>query len=117
MATRTGVDSSVVAMSRIIGLVRRPAERGRRHRAADDTGERDDGEDVRDHLDELRGDQLQTLELDLQRVGRREEEAGEGDALRIPLAEDDRGERDEAAPRGHAVAELMLIEREVRTAE
>src|SRR3954465_13658517 len=51
------------------------AQRCRRDRAADDAGERDDGERVRDHLDELRGDRLRALQLNLQRLRRREQQA------------------------------------------
>ena len=63
------------------------------------------------------GIELQALQLDLQRLRGREQQAREAGARRLPPAEDRRGERDEAAARGHAVGELVLVERQVRAAE
>src|SRR4029079_14348552 len=55
----------------------RASKRGRLHRLADHPGQRDDRQHVGDHLDELRRDRLGALQLDLERLGRGEEEAGD----------------------------------------
>src|SRR5687768_10553758 len=93
------------------------AERGRRHRAPDDAGERDDREEIRDHPHELRWERARALEMDLQRIRGREEEARECHAHRIPATEDHRRERDEPTSGRHLVGELMLVEREINAAE
>src|SRR5687768_18076559 len=74
------------------------AESGGRDGAAHETREGDDCQNVRDDLDELRGNAAHTLQLDLECLRGREEEARGARAPRIPSAEDDRRDRDEAAP-------------------
>src|SRR5690349_5685533 len=100
-----------------IFLVGSPAQRRWRTHPADDAGERDDGEQVRNHVDELRRDERATLELDLERLRRGEEEAGDGSPARVPAAKDSRRERNEAAARRHLRRELVLVEGEVDAAE
>src|SRR3954471_18128920 len=92
-------------------------ERGRRNGASDYPRQRDDGEYIWDHLDELRSNGVRSLQLDLQRLRRGEEQAGERGAHRIPSAEDNSGDGDEPATRRHLVGELMLVEREIHTPE
>src|SRR6476469_2519535 len=84
-------------------------ERRRLHRLPDDPGQCDDRQDVGDHLDVLRRDRLSALKMDLERLGRGEEEAGHRHPLRLPAPEDRRCQGDEAAPRGHLVGELVLV--------
>src|SRR5688500_1010049 len=121
-SVRTTGDSSDDAMSRDMNeasarSVDRFPECRWLHGASDDPGECDDREHVRDHLDELRRDELQPLQADLHRLGGGEQEAGNRDALRVPLAKDDGRKRDESTPGRHAVSELMLVESEVHAAK
>src|SRR5579859_4997875 len=69
-------------------------------------------EDVRNHGYELRWNRAGSLQVDLECLGRREQEASGPDAGWLPAAEDHRGQRDEAAAGGHLIRELVLIERE-----
>src|SRR6185369_11912914 len=87
----------------------RPAEGGGGNRASNEAGKRDDREHVRDHLDELRGNRVRALELDLERFRSSEKQTRQTSPYWIPLTKDDRGERNEATPRRHAVSELMLV--------
>src|SRR3954463_10056895 len=91
---------------------RRLAQCRGRYGAPDHASKCDDREHVRYHLDELRRDGLRPLQLDLQRLGGGEQQTRQPGPDRVPSSEDRRGERDEAAPRGHAVGELVLVERE-----
>src|SRR5258708_6241819 len=95
----------------------RLSQGGGRHRSSDDPREGHDREHVWDHLHELTGDRMRSLEADLKRLRRGEKETRESGSLRIPSAEDGRGERDESASRRHAVSELMLVERQIRAAQ
>src|SRR5688572_1033023 len=79
--------------------------------------QRDERQQVRDHLYELCGQDLRTLQLDLQRFCGREEQARDRGTHRFPAAEDHRRECNEAATGGHLVAELMLIESKVDATE
>src|SRR5260370_19664492 len=92
----------------------RLSQGGGRHRSSDDPREGHDREHVWDHLHELTGDRMRSLEADLKRLRRGEKETRESGSLRIPSAEDGRGERDESASRRHAVSELILAERPIR---
>src|SRR4051794_20704863 len=92
-------------------------ERRRRNGAPDYPGQRDDGEYIRDHLDELGSNGVRSLQLDLQRLRGGEEQAGERGADGIPSAEDNSGDGDESAARRHLVGELMLVERQIHTAK
>src|SRR5579863_816190 len=76
-----------------------------------------DREDVRDHRYELRGNGAGSLQVDLQRFRRREQQASGPDADRLPTAEDHRGQGNEPATGGHLVRELVLIERQERAAQ
>src|SRR5438045_4912315 len=96
-----------------IFLVGDPAQCRWRPHPADDAGERDDGEQVRNHVDELRRDELPGANLDLQRLRRGEEKTGDGSPAGMPPAKDSRGQRDEAATGRHLRRELVLVEREV----
>src|SRR5579859_5463224 len=87
-------------------------EGGGRDGTADYARQRYNCEDVRDHCYELRWNSAGSLQVDLQCLGRREEEASGPDAARLPAAEDHGRERDEAAAGGHLIGELVLIERE-----
>src|SRR3977135_183682 len=60
---------------------------------------------------------MRSLQLYLQRLSGGEKQARQTGPDRIPFAEDDRGEGDEATSRRHAVGELMLIEGEIRAAK
>src|SRR4051812_29596130 len=93
------------------------SQRGGRYGTSHESGERDHREHVRNHLDELRRYQLLALQTDLQRFSGSEQQAPCGDARRIPAAKDRCRERDEAASRGHAVRELMLIQCEIHSAQ
>src|SRR5687768_8245824 len=104
-STRTTGDSSEVAMSSAMApesynerdairsrrgnSVDRLAERRRLHRASHDPGECHDSEEVRNHLHELRRDELQRLQSDLHRLGGSEQDARDRHPLRVPLTEDD----------------------------
>src|ERR1051325_1163676 len=102
----------------LVGTLLRHLTEGRgRHRASDDAGERDDRERVRNHLDELRWNDLRALQLNLHCLRAREEETGEPRARRIPPSENRRGQGDESASGGHLGAELMLVERKVGAAQ
>ena len=69
-----------------------------------DEAQDDDCRHVGDHLEELIGDgDAGHLQTDLQRVAEAEEQAGKQNAARVPAAEDDGGQRDEAAPGDDAV--------------
>src|SRR5262245_27672171 len=99
-STRTAGCSSEDAMSRVMIDAYRASvgglpERRRLDRSPNHASERDDREDVWDHLDELRWHELQRLKPDLHRLGRGEQETGDRDAFRVPFAEDYRRERDE----------------------
>src|SRR5688500_5578833 len=74
-------------------LVGRFSESGRCDRAPHDSGERDDRQQVGDHLDELRRYRVAALQLDLQCFRRSEQETGERGADRIPAAENHRRNR------------------------
>src|SRR5687768_4274237 len=98
-------------------LVGRFSESGRCDRASDDSGERDDRQQVGNHLDELRRYRVAALQLDLQCFRRSEQETGERGTNRIPSAEDHGRDRDEAAAGRHLIGELVLIEGEINPAE
>src|SRR5215218_4851896 len=98
----------------LLGLL---AQRSRRNCPAYDPRESDDGEEVRDHLDELRWDELIALKLNLKRLRCGEEQTRECCTNRIPTSEDDRGDGDESAAGGHLIGELMLIECKKNSAE
>src|SRR5262245_48278407 len=78
---------------------------GWRDRAADQAGDRDQGQDVGNGRDQVGGDVRFTLERPCEREPEAEEQRGDERPARPPLAEDDRGERDEAAPGGHVLLE------------
>src|SRR5471032_2913162 len=85
--------------------------------AADHAGNRDDGEDVRNHRDELRWNYLCGLQLDLQRLRGGEQQTGYSGARRIPASEDNGCESDESSSRRHRIGELVLVERQIYTAQ
>src|SRR5215217_101486 len=87
-------------------LLRDLAERRGRHGATHQSRKRNDRQSVRDHLNELRGDELRTLELDLECLRGGEEQTREPCAHRIPATEDRRGECDEATTSRHLIGEL-----------
>src|SRR5579862_6135747 len=95
----------------IANLMSALPEGRRRDGPANQACQRDDREDVRDHGYELRGNGAGSLQVDLHRFRRREQEASGPGADGLPAAEDHRGQGDEAAAGGHLVRELMLIER------
>src|SRR5689334_11351278 len=70
-------------------------QRRRRHAATDDPRQRDDRERVRDHLHELAGNRMRSLEPDLEGLRGREQQARERRTLRLPPPEDGRRQRDE----------------------
>src|SRR5688572_10147159 len=70
--------------------------------AAAETGEDDDGKDVGHHLQELLRDQI-LRRLDGYGLGEAEEQGGSGGADRVPTAEDERSQRDKAAPTRHVL--------------
>src|SRR5258708_2680245 len=90
---------------------------GGRHRSSDHSREGHDREHVRDHLHELTGNRMRSLQADLKRLRRGEKETRESGSLRIPPPENRGGKCDESASRGHAVRELMLVERQIGTAQ
>src|SRR5207237_738652 len=83
------------------------ANGGGRDRAADDARDGDQRQDVRKGLEEraVVRPALDVLEPGGDRAREAEEERGPEGAERPPPAEDQRGERDEAAPGGHVLAE------------
>src|SRR3569832_2471898 len=88
----------------------RDAEGAGGARGADEAGEDDDGQHVGDDLDELRryllaAEEADALELDGEGLGEAEQQAGEHRLDQAPLAEDERGERDEAAAGAHVARE------------
>src|SRR3954471_19481235 len=100
-----------------VGSVDGFAKRCGLYRPSDHASQRDDGQDVRDHLNELRRHELQRLQTDLHRLRSREKETRNINTFGVPLAEDDGSERDEATPGRHSVGELVLVERQVRAAQ
>src|ERR1051325_411928 len=90
-------------------LVVGEAERARRARLADEAREDDDGQDVGDYLDELRryllAAEVHALKLNGDGLREAEEQAREHRLHGPPLAEDERGERDEATARAHVARE------------
>src|SRR5207248_7035826 len=87
----------------------RDAECARRARLADEAREHDDGQHVGDDLYELvrylLAAEAHALELYGDGLCEAEQEAREHRLHGPPLAEDERGERDEAAPRSHVARE------------
>src|SRR5687768_6928291 len=83
----TGDVSACAAPPWMITSGDRFAERGGRHGAAHDAGEGDDREHVGDHLDKLRRNKLQALELDLECFCCCEQYAGDRDSRGSPVAE------------------------------
>src|SRR5215510_5258685 len=81
----------------------------RRRRAADPPRKHDHRQNVWDHLNELIGNIYSALHSNRDRLGEAEKEAGEERADRIPFAEDQRGQRDEAAPGGHVAGEERIL--------
>src|SRR5918911_669022 len=95
------------------------ANGGRRDRAADDAGDGDQREHVRERVEERAVDVPVVLAEALRERRREPEQKGgpEG-AERPPLAEDERGERDEAPAGGHVLVEgVHEPDRQVRPAE
>src|SRR6267378_1296193 len=85
ISTQSFLPSLAVVMRRSgTSVGRGPAERRGRHRASHHPRQRDDREQVRDHLDELRRDRLRALELDLQRFGGGEQQTREARARGVP---------------------------------
>src|SRR5262249_26857937 len=127
-ATATGI-ASTASVPRTIARMRaglllliRPAVGGGRHRASDDTGDRDEGEDVRERLEQGAGAEDRRRRVDVggghrERERRREPEQARGAERpeRLPLAEDQRREGDEPAAARHLLVERMREpDREVR---
>src|SRR5688572_29298877 len=98
-------------------LLSRLTQRRRRHCPSDYSGQCDDREEVRDHFDELRRDNLISLQLDLKSLGRSEQHTRKPGAHWIPTAEDYRGNRNESAACSHLIGELMLVEGEIHATE
>jgi len=84
-----------------------------------DEAQDDDCRHVGDHLEELIGDgDAGHLQTDLQRVAEAEEQAGKQNAACVPAAEDDGGQRDEAAARDHVQRPAgRVVHRHERAAE
>src|SRR3954466_2186668 len=96
----------------------RPSNSCGADRAADHADERDERERVREGREEVRGDVGLALERDRDRAREAEQEPGAERPERVPLAEDDRGERNESAPCAHVLVERAgEPDREVRAAE
>src|SRR5919201_915166 len=95
------------------------ANGGGRDRAADDAGDGDQREDVRERVEERAVDVAVVLAQALGERGREaEEERGPKGAEGSPLAEDERGQRDEPAPGGHVLVEgVDEADREVGAAQ
>src|SRR6266550_2867757 len=85
-------------------------ERGRRNGPPNHARECDDRERVRNHLDELRRDELRSLQLHLQRFRRRKQQARQRRAEWIPPTKYRGSKGNETTARRHLSAELMLIE-------
>src|SRR5437016_4066704 len=96
-----------------VTLRRRLPKRGRRNRPSNYARERDDRERVRNHLDELRRDELRSLQLNLQRFRRGKQQARQRRAEWIPTTKYRGGKGNETTARRHLGTELMLIEREI----
>ena len=98
----------------------RPIDAGR-DRAADDTGDRDEREHVRQRVEEeRRGAALREVRWKAvaERAREPEQKARSERPERPPVAEDERGEGDEAAAAGDVlVEEVHVSDREVRAAE
>src|SRR5262249_39860339 len=97
------------------------AIRSRRDRAADHAGDGDQRQDIRERLEEQRR-RAALREIGRQAVAERarepEQQACGVGAERPPVAEDDRGDRDEPPPaRQVLVEEADVADREVRAAE
>src|SRR5690349_14196696 len=101
----------------LTALLGRSSQRGWWHGPAYDAGERDNGQQIRNHLDELRWNELRSLKLDLQRLGCGEEQACQAHARWIPAPENRGRERNEASSSRHLIRELMLIEDEIHATE
>src|SRR5437588_12465924 len=101
----------------LTGLFGNFSQRRGRYGTTNDASQRNDRQHVRNHLDELRRDQLRTLQLDLERLRGCEEQACKTDAQRIPSPENRRGKGNETAPGRHLVGELVLIENQTNSSE
>src|SRR4051794_11675623 len=87
-------------------------------RTADDAGDGDQGQDVRQRLEEHLGGIRIRCEAERQRGRRAEEDRRRVGAERPPVAEDDCGERDEAAAGRHVLLERAdVADRQIGTAE
>src|SRR5712691_2836077 len=87
-------------------------------RPADDAGDCDQGQDVRQRLKEEGRVPPRLGEAERERRRGPEEQCGGECPERAPVAEDDRREGDEAATGGHVLAERAEIaDREIRAAE
>src|SRR3954469_1190321 len=72
------------------------AECGGRHGSANYTGQRNDGQRIGDHLHELAGNGMLSLEPDLERLRRCEQDTRERGTLGLPSPEDRCRQRDES---------------------
>src|SRR3954447_1889630 len=97
-------------------LLVRTANRCGPDRAADHTGHRDHGQDVRERVEQRAGGGAVSVREPLgERAREAEQERRRRRSERPPLAEDQRGERDEAPADGHVLVEgADEADREVR---
>src|SRR6266536_988971 len=96
----------------------RAANRRWRDRSTDYACDGDQGQDIRKRLEQHRRIAPRLREAKRQRCRAAEQKRGGECTERPPVAEDDRGQRDEAAARGHALDEgAEVAERQVRAAE
>src|SRR5215207_459419 len=101
-------------------LLVRPADRGRRDRAADHARDGDQRQHIGQSVEEERC-RAALLEVLGQAIGERtreaEQQAGGEGAERAPVPEDQRRDRDEAPSSGHVLVEEAEREREIRAPE
>src|SRR5690554_1506739 len=82
------------------------ADRARTDRLTDEAGDGDQGDEVRDHGDEVGRDARTGLTgPDLEYPGEPEQQGGSGCVPRVPATEDDTGESDIALARTHVTDE------------
>src|SRR5437868_12654465 len=87
----------------------RPPDRGRRRRAADDAGDGDEREDVRERLHEGSDAAPDAADAELERRREAEEERGREGSERAPVPEDERGEADKAAAGRDVLRERVRV--------
>ena len=95
----------------------RPSQRRRGDRPSNHSRQRDDRQNVRDHLYELGRDHVVALQMDLHGLRSREQQTCCACAQRAPSPEYHGRNGDESSARGHLIGELVLVERQIYAAQ